>query len=299
MCAVVRSWQVSPQDDWTSRVPRPETILVPLTDRNDAMNSLPVARAFAQLANATLHVLCWSSESLDPKQRLKQLGITPDDVHGGILGAVDGTPEALTRLAQGTANPLVVVSARPVEEDVDSLGPVCESVLTSAPTQVVVVPPEHKQSWHMRRILLAHDGSPTADAAICTTAHLALRAGAEVIALHVASRKAPQISEIGSFPAPRYIDQPQHEWPSWANEFVQRMMTLGASPAAINFKLLVTGGQPGSEIAQFAKDHEADLVVMVWHGRWESERAGTLKVVIRRSECPVFLICIPDTQLGS
>lgn len=116
------------------------------------------------------------------------------------------------------------------------------------------------------------------------------------MALHVAARQASRPDmEPGSLPAPRYVDQMQHEWPAWASEFMGRMLTLGATPNAMNFKLLVTGGQPGSEIAQFARDHHADLVVMTGQGRWRP-RPGALKVAVGRSGCPVLLIRAPGSQ---
>jgi nucleotide-binding universal stress UspA family protein len=138
---------------------------------------------------------------------------------------------------------------------------------------------------------MAHDGTPSADAAIAPTAELAQHAAAEVIALHVAARGSSAPDEPGSLTAPRYIDQPQHEWPAWAGEFVERMMALGAPATAINFKLLVTGGQPGSEIAQFARDNRVDLVVLPWHGNWAPQRTGAIDVIVRRSGCPVLLLC--------
>jgi nucleotide-binding universal stress UspA family protein len=70
-----------------------------------------------------------------------------------------------------------------------------------------------------------------------------------------------------------------------------RMVALGGSAAAINFKLLVVGGQPGSEIGQFARDNKVDLVVLPWHGKWEEQRGGAVEAIVRRSACPVFLIC--------
>lgn len=275
-----------------SPVPRPETILVVLQDPQDSAAAVPAARLVAGLEDATLHFLYAGTHAADPKQLLRELGLTSDELHGGVLNTVDRTPEGITKAANNTPSPLVVASARPLTAEVDSpLGPLCDAVLSAPLAQVMIVPPDwSSESWNLRRIVLAHDGSPSADAAISTAAHLARRAGANVVALHVAARKASHLAEIGSFPAPRYIDQPQHEWPAWANEFMQRMMTLGASPAAVNFKLLVTGGQPGSEIADFAAENHADLVVMAWHGRWQAEHARTLRVVIRRSACPVFLV---------
>jgi nucleotide-binding universal stress UspA family protein len=274
-------------------VRRPETILVALLDSQDSAAAVPAARLLARLEEATLHFLYVGTHGGDAKDLLKELGLTSDDLHGGVLDQITCSEEAITKAAANTPSPVVVASARPINSDVDSpLGPLCDAVLSSPLPQVVILPPEWaSESWNIRKIVLAHDGSRSADAAISTAADLARRAGANVVALHVAARKAPQSTEIGSFPAPRYIDQPQHEWPAWANEFMQRMMALGASPAAVNFKLLVTGGQPGSEIADFAAENRADLIVMAWHGRWEAEHAKTFRVVIRRSACPVFLVC--------
>jgi nucleotide-binding universal stress UspA family protein len=292
MSALINDWQRS-LGDIKPPVPRPETILVILEDHYDSAVLLPLARTLARLEDADLHFLYGGEQPLEPKDLLKELGLSAEDLHGVVLDQIERTPDAIMRAASNTASPLVMASARPAEDDIDSpLGTLADAVLSSTLTQAVIAPPGwNKQTWEIRKIVLAHDGTPSADVAIPTAAHLARRADASVVALHVAARKAAQFAEIGSFPAPRYIDQPQHEWPVWANEFMQRMMALGASPAAINFKLLVTGGQAGSEIADFARENNADLVVMAWHGHWEAERAGTLKVVIRRSGCPAFLVC--------
>ncbi len=274
-------------------VSRPETILVAVQDSQDSVAAVPVAKILAQVEEATLHFLYTGTHQGDPKELLKELGLTPEDLHGGVLNQVNATPEAIATAASTTPSPLVVASARPESSDLDSsLGLLCDAVLTSPLARVLIVPPDWtSESWSIRHIVLAHDGSRSADSAISMAADLARRAGAHVVALHVAARKAPQSAEVGSFPAPQYIDQPQHEWPMWANEFMQRMIALGASPAAMNFKLLVTGGQPGSEIADFAVENHADLVVMAWRGLWEAEHAQTLRVVIRRSACPVLLVC--------
>jgi nucleotide-binding universal stress UspA family protein len=67
----------------------------------------------------------------------------------------------------------------------------------------------------------------------------------------------------------------------------------------VNFKLLVTGGQPGSEIAQFARDHHADLAVVAWYGDWQAQHVGAIRVVVRRAGCPVLLICAPQKMVTS
>ena len=45
------------------------------------------------------------------------------------------------------------------------------------------------------------------------------RGRAELLVVHVTDvRAAP--AEPGSLTTPRYVDQPQHEWPAWASEFI-------------------------------------------------------------------------------
>ena len=70
---------------------------------------------------------------------------------------------------------------------------------------------------------------------------------------------------------------------------MSRMLAAGAAPSSMHFDLVVTGGQPGSEVAQVARERNADLVVMGWHGHWDHDPSAT-RVVIRTSGCPVFLV---------
>jgi nucleotide-binding universal stress UspA family protein len=270
-----------------------ETILVPLDGSTASKAALPVARSLARLFTATLHVLYVRDGGLDAQQTFQELGLTGEDIQGVVLDRLTGDPaEALFSATQTFLHPLLVMCTHTAEDTEQlSFGGIAEAVLSKGPALVVLIAPERGlEEWNIRSILLAHDGTPSADEAIAPAAEIASRVKAEVTAVHVATRSAQQPDEEGSLPAPRYIDQPQHEWPSWGEEFLQRMLALGAPQKAITFKLLVTGGQPGSEVAQFARDTCADLVVVSWRGHFEESRAGTLKVITRRSGCPVLLV---------
>jgi nucleotide-binding universal stress UspA family protein len=270
------------------------TVLVPLDGSAVAKVALPVARSLAQLAGATLHALYVGERLKGPRETLEQLGLTAEQWRGAVLDQLGGDPaEAIMAAAHRLPAPLIVTCTHIGRHRFGaSLGSVTRTLLAKCPGRILLVPPDRgSEAWPIRRVLMAHDGTPSADVAICPAANLAHRAGAEVIALHIAARKGVRPTEPGSLPAPLYVDQPHHEWPAWAGEFVERMMALGHHPGAVNFKLLVTGGQPGSEVAQFARDNHADLVVVPWHGRWESQRPGAVKTIVRRSGCPVLLIC--------
>lgn len=288
--------------DWnnTLRQARPvtefsvHTIVVPLDGSEVAKVALPVAMSLAQLAHATLHAVYVGERLKGPRETLEQLGLTAEQLRGAVLDQLSGDPaEAIISSAQRAPAALIVISTHCGRHRFGaSLGSITRNVLAKDPGRILLVPRDRPRvPWVIRRVIMAHDGTPSCDIAIVPAADLAHRAGAEVIALHVAGRKSMRPMEPGSILAPLYVDQPQHEWPAWASEFVERMLALGHHPGVVNFKLLVAGGQGGSEIAQFARDNHADLVVVPWHGRWESERPGAVKTIVRRSGCPVLLVC--------
>jgi nucleotide-binding universal stress UspA family protein len=270
-----------------------QTIVVPLDGSTASKAALPVARSLARLFSATLHVLHVREQGLDVQQTFQELGLTAEEIHGVVLDRLTGDPaQAVFSATQTFVKPLLVMCTHTAEDTEQlSFGGIADAVLSKGPGLIVLVAPERGlQEWNIGSVLVAHDGTPSADDAIAPAADIASRAKAAVTAVHVAARSAPQPDEKGSLPAPRYIDQPHHEWPAWVGEFLQRMLALGAPRNAINFKLLVTGGQPGSEVAQLARDACADLVVLAWRGTWEETRAGTVKVITRRSGCPVMLV---------
>ncbi len=297
--AAIPDWQEPARKITAQRASPVETVILPLDGSGTAKSALPVARQLARLYQATLRILYVGGELRGPRETLEQLGIARDQMRGVVLDhltvePVQGILESLSRCVA----PLLVMSTHTGNHAADSLlGSVAEALLNEQLDRVVLVSPERGAGeWEIRQVLLAHDGRPSTEVATSDAADIAHRAGAGVLAMHVASRTASDHLEPGSIPAPRYVDQPQHEWPAWANEFLDRMMALGAPPANVRFKLMVTGGQPGSEIADFAREDRSDLVVAAWHGGWGDESSAVLKVVVRRAGCPVLLVYAPEHQ---
>jgi nucleotide-binding universal stress UspA family protein len=295
----MRDWQQPLRDTSSSRALGVDSIIVPIDGTEVSKVALPVARTLARLENATVHVVYVGDQSLGPKETAEQLGLSPEDMQGVVLDRLTGDPrEGIVQLSHRLPAALIVMCTHTENRPRlrSALGSVARAVLESAPPRIVLVPPERGiKAWVIRRVLLAHDGTPKSDCAIAPAAELAYQAGAEALALHIASTTETTPKEPGSMPAPRYVDQPQHEWPAWAGEFVDRMMALGAPAHAVNFKLLVKGGQPGSEVAQFARENGADIVVIAWAGRWE-QRPSAIRAIVRRSGCPVLLICTPQQR---
>lgn len=276
-----------------------ETIIVPLDGTQAALAAVPVADALAATLGAALHVLHVGERARRSADVLRDLGLAPDELEGFVLDQRTGRPaEGILRFAAERPEPLIVICTHTgMEKPRGALGSVAEEVLVGACCPVILVQPERGlRQWALRRILLPHDGTPATTAAMDPAGDLAELTGAEVLVLYVAAPGAPQPAEPGTFTVPRYIDQPQHEWPAWAAEFIGRMCAMGHSPSEVRFALLMAAGEPGEEIARVAREHDADLVALAWHGVWEPERAQTLRSVIRAVGCPVLVVRAADRE---
>ena len=277
------------------------SVVAPLDASSSSQVVLPVARVLAHLAQVTLHVV-YVGERPDPRPS-SELGLSDRELQNVVLDQLAGDPAtAIVNFSRECPSPWIVMSTQIAGGQPEAVfGPTAEAVLNAVGSPLILVTPDRgDRPWELRRIVLAHDGTPTCYRTVAPAGvDLWNCARPEVLVLHVAARKSHPTLEPGSLPAPLYLDQPHHEWPAWASEFMERMMALGALPASVNFKLLVTGGQPGSEIAQFASDNHASLVILALHGYLQTERAGMLQAVVQRSGCPVLLMCTAQREPGS
>ena len=293
MTAAIPEWQ----GDLERANPKPttstvENIILPLDDGNLSQLAIPVARELARLHGATVHVVYLSDENFPDRDATTRLGMKPGEVRSVIVDQRKGSPpDGVIGAARELPQSLIVMCTHTGKQsEGERFGAITESVLLTKPERIVLLTPERgDKEWKLRSILLAHDGTPGCHPAAGPAAELAHLARAQIIALHVAERRHPRSEDPGSISAPRYLDQPQHEWPAWANEFMSRMVAMGAAPSSMHFDLVVTGGQAGSEVAQVARERNADLVVMGCHGDWDHDPSA-IRVVTKTSGCPVFLV---------
>ena len=170
-----------------------------------------------------------------------------------------------------------------------ALGSVAAAVLRTAPCPVVLVPPARgRKRWALHRLLVPHDGTPTSAATIGLATDLALKAAAELVVLHVATPGAEMPTEPGTLVSPRYVDQPQHEWPAWAQEFLARLCAVGDVRSGTGMRLAVAQGEAGAAIVDFAR--QSDLIVLGWRGALEPGRARTMQRVICETGCPMIVL---------
>jgi nucleotide-binding universal stress UspA family protein len=272
---------------------RAPTVIAPLDGSVQAIAALSTAKVLAQLERATLHLVHVGERLLPADELLQVLGLAREHVRGSVIAQADGAPAAsIVRLASEWQSPLIVMCthtnpARPASE----LGSVAEAVLREAPCPVVLVRPELGLGPRaLRRILVPHDGRPTTAAALQPAVDLVERSGAELDILHVATADTGRSVEPGTLTAPRYLDQPQHEWPVWTREFLDRLRHLCHCPPTVQTRLFLRTGEPGAEIVRFARERESDLIVVAWRGHLEGQRAATLRAVVRDATCPALVL---------
>jgi len=256
--------------------------------------ALPVMRALVEIYAATPHLIYAGEQPIDPTQRLARLGLNWEQTPGAVIHQTEGpAPDAILGLARDLPQSLILMCTHTGnhQHGPHFFGSVAEAVLSQKPERIMLVAPEHgSREFKISTIVLAHDGTPAADCAVAPAAELAIRTRATVIAVHVADPHSGCPEQTGSFPAPQYIDQPQHEWPAWRSEFISRMLALGAPAEAVKFELVVTSGQPGSELAHFVRKKNADIVVMGLHGEWKPGLSNAARVVIQTGGCPALLV---------
>jgi nucleotide-binding universal stress UspA family protein len=136
--------------------------------------------------------------------------------------------------------------------------------------------------------LVPHDGTPTTSAALLPAAELAEHGRAELLVVHVTdSRTAP--AEAGSLTTPRYVDQPQHEWPAWTSEFLNRLACI-CPLGHLHVRMFLAHGDTAAEILRFSEKQSTDLIVLAWRGILEAPCAPTMKGILREAHCPIMVV---------
>jgi nucleotide-binding universal stress UspA family protein len=267
------------------------TVLVPLDGSTHATTAIPVARGFGELLNATVALLHVSDDDLTAAALIDRMKLSGEDVPGHIIEHRSGAAAAAIVKEAGERHAAIIVMCPQIRTDLRSraLGSVAAAVLRTAPCPVVLVPPArgHKR-WVLHRLLLPHDGTPTSAATIGPATDLALKAAAELIVLHVATPGPEAAAEPGTLVSPRYVDQPQHEWPAWTKEFLARLCAVGCAREGTEMRLTVAQGEAGAAIVDFAQ--QSDLIVLGWRGALEPGRARTMQRVIRDTSCPMIVL---------
>ena len=275
----------------TSRPAWIETIIVALGEAGVAGPALAVAKSLARGMAVPLHLLYATDHAVPVETVPKEYLLSPEDLMGTILeGVIGKTPEGVVREIGRFPGPLLVTTMDALPEQ--RLDPLSQAVLDHPDFPILLVPRERGNGdWKPREILLPYDGSPEAASALEPVVDLARWADSTLAVLHVSGQRTRGGQPPGTLRVPRFIDYPQHDWPEWAKEFLDRLRVQGSIPPDIDVRLQLAVGTPGEEVVGWTRNHASDLVVVSWRGDIGPGRAATLKAVIDGTASP--LLCLP------
>ncbi len=288
------------------------TILVPLDGSRTALRAVPYAAALVNLGQAERVVLFmalptregpdtgtidaathdqWERAALrrlrTSARRLQSLGVGPVEIETrwGVQDADEIVAAAerhgASLIAMGTHGRSGLARAL--------LGSVAMGVLQRATAPCLFVPPGARlRQVHLRRALLALDGSPLSRQAIPHAQALA-KAGVRVTVL----RAVPLSSTFVPFAVPGaegYVPMSVIEDVTAAAEEDIRK-TVAEFPAGTEGETLV--GAPGRAIIDYAHENGIDLIIMTTHARGALGRALLGSVtdrVMRTAKVPVLVV---------
>ena len=273
------------------------SVMVALDGSPAARTALPVARALARQLHARLTILHVAPTKAPPEILRRRLDLGPEDLEEVDLHIHRGDPAAgILRMMETPGRLLTVLTTHGrVIEQGRALGHVAEAVIAATKRPILLVRPEAASASalsataQMRCMLFPLDGSPTTTNGLAPAKHLASALRASVDVLYVANPEQRRPEELGSVSMPSYVDQPQHEWPEWASEVMERLAACANCPHNVPVRVYLAYGAIEDEIIHFAVEHHEDMIVLVRRSHMEPGRARVLRAVLHRSPCPVLL----------
>lgn len=289
-----KPFQATPdsQQSGVAQSERVSTIIVPVDGSARAVNALPVAQRLSKMFAATIRIVHVSPRHLPNEKMCDTLKLTPEQLSSSILEQRTGPPaSAIIHEAKQWKSHLIVMCPHTgTETPAGGFGSIAQDILPKTPCPIILVPPGRGQRpWSLRHVLLPHDSTPTSAIAIGPVADLARRAQGDVTVLHVSSVATAPQEELGTFPTPRYVDQPHHEWPAWKQEFLDRARAAGKPSPDLTLQTIFCTEGIGEAVVRFAAEHETDLIALAWRLNLEPQRAQTMRSIVRQAPCPVMI----------
>ncbi len=285
------------------RKPKRTRVLVALDGSPAAATVLPAARALARQLGADAEALHVSRRAIDEPALHRRLGLHKEGQRAIRISACVGDPaQCILRHVEEPDVELVVLAThgRSIQPG-RALGRVASAVIAASTRPILVVRPEgaSRRAAPFRRLLFPLDGTPTTAAALKELTLLAARLKASIDVLYVIASRRGGPNERGSMRAPKYVDQPHHEWAHWASEVMERLcLGCAESPVEVPIKVHLRQGEIGAEIARFAAQHHHSAIVLVRRSHLEPGRAHTLRAVLQHTPCPILLVGSPPPTLG-
>jgi nucleotide-binding universal stress UspA family protein len=270
-------------------------VLVAWDGSTAAATAIPLAKLVARQLQARPEILYVARDGADIEaqgsQRAEQAGRLGMDLRFRVGDAAS----EIIRATEEAGVILVALTTHGREfEGGYRLGSVTERVVAGTKRPVLIVRPESpttREAAGLKRLLVPIDGTPKTALALHAVTELASALGAAIDLLYVAAPDQKPPEEPGSLTAPRYLDQPQHEWPQWAAEVIDRLATLCAGcPESVPVRIFLAEGDIGDEIARFARENQTDAIVLVRRSRFQPGRAKVIRSVLGQTSCSVIIV---------
>jgi nucleotide-binding universal stress UspA family protein len=270
-------------------------VLVALDGSSQAARAIPLARTVAAQLHARLTAI-HVAPGPPPADARGALGLDTPGLEEVPIRVLSGRPaDEIARALDRPEVELLVLTTLAGGDPDRELGSVAREVAVNSTRPLLTLRPDighhpARTAPPLSRLLVPIDGTIETACALRPVTTLAKRFGASVDVLYVVAGGAVERAP-GALAAPRYVDQPQHEWRSWESEVRERLIVecAGFSPSAA-IAVHVRQGDPGGEIVRFAREGHFDAIVLVRRSRMEAERAPTLRHVIRESPCPLLVV---------
>jgi nucleotide-binding universal stress UspA family protein len=239
---------------------------------------LATARALADLFGAKVvpvHVSVDGSRVAE--NAAARAGLKLRTLHGPVL-------ERLLEEARADGVVALVLGARGMPADRRPLGSTAVELATAVEKPVVIVPPEARPPGSIRRALIPVEDGFSETLTPTEIVELAHGTELEVVVLHVDEPTA----------LPAFTDQPQHEHPAWAREFVRRYCPWGIGDVQLEQRV----GNAEELVPLVADETAVDIIALGWTQQLAPGRAPIVRAALARAKVPVMLVPVdvPEDQ---
>ncbi|MFT3773710.1 MAG: universal stress protein [Minicystis sp.] len=266
-------------------------VLVSLPPTGSPHDVIEAGRTVSRALAAALHgVLVWPT-TISPGEVPRLLRVDPSVLEGMVIDVDVGDPaDRLQAMASAQPIAFLVLTADEHGRDACGIGDIAARTLAAVSAGAIILRPGATLG-RLQRILVPLDGTPSTAAALEPAGELAKRAGAALDIVLIEDAAKPPPTEPGAMAPPQYVDQPQHEWPAFSAEFLQRFLGgIAHCPPGVPTRFFLGAGHPSDEILRFAHQLDTDLITLVWHGGCSAEHGGCFRDVIRGTRRPVLVL---------
>ncbi len=148
-----------------------------------------------------------------------------------------------------------------------------------------------------KKVLIALDGSPVAEAILSFVVPVAAPLGFELVLLEV----VPPITPAESEGTRVFVHDEQAQLVGEATSYLDTLVTALVE-CGVRTKTLVRYGHPGEEIVAAAHEEHADVIAMTTHGRSGLRllvMGSVATAVVHQAEVPVLLMRVTEPQVAA